>query len=77
MFIGSGPGYLVVDLRHRGVILDGGVGVDALGVEVAKAVVGLDDASELAVAGVVEPGVRGEDQQPSGLVTPSDLKRPT
>ena len=63
----------MVDLRHRGVVLDGGVGVDALGVEVANAVVGFDDAAEFPVSGVVEAGVGREDQQPPGLVTPADL----
>ena len=39
------------------------MGVGPLGVEVADAVVGLDDAAQLAVAGVVEAGVRREHQQ--------------
>ncbi len=38
------------------------MGVHSFAVEVAEAVVGLDDAAQLAVAGVVEAGVGGEDQ---------------
>ena len=65
--------HLVVDLRDGGVVLLVRVRVHALGVEVADAVVGLDDAAELAVAGVVEAGVRGEDEELAGLLPPADL----
>lgn len=54
--------YLVIDLRNWWIILDGWMGVHSFAVEVAEAVVGLDDAAQLAVTGVVEAGVGGEDQ---------------
>ena len=49
------------------------MGVDALAVHVAVAIIGLDDAAQLAVAGVVEASVRGEDEELPGLVAPPDL----
>lgn len=64
---------LLVDLRNTGVVLQHRVGVHALGVEMALAVVGGDHSTELAVAGVVEAGVRGEDQEATGLLAPADL----
>lgn len=63
----------MVDLRDGGIVLLVGVRVDALGVEMADAVVGLDDAAELAVAGVVEAGVGREDEELAGLLPPADL----
>ncbi len=50
------------------------MGVHTLAVEVAEAVVGLDDAAQLAVAGVVEAGVGGEHQKTTSLVSPADLE---
>ena len=54
---------LVVNVRDGGVVLQDGVRVRPLGVEVADTVVGLHDAAELAVPGVVEAGVRREHEQ--------------
>ena len=53
----------MVNVRDGGVVLQDGVRVRPLGVEVADAVVGLDDAAQLAVAGVVEAGVRREHEE--------------
>ena len=48
--------------------------VSALGVHVADAVVGLHDAAELAVSGVVEPGVRREHEKLARLRVELTLK---
>ena len=54
---------LVVNVRDGGVVLQNGVRVRPLGVEVADAVVGFHDAAELAVPRVVEAGVRREHEE--------------
>lgn len=64
---------LLVDLRNTGVVLQHRVRVHALGVQMALAVIGGDHSTELAVTGIVEASVRGEDQEASGLLTPTDL----
>lgn len=54
---------LVVNVRDGGVVLQNGVRVRPLGVEVTDAVVGFHDAAELAVPRVVEAGVRREHEE--------------
>lgn len=51
----------VVDLTNRRVVQDGGVRVEASLVQVTVAIVGHDQASQLAIQGNVEALISGED----------------
>ena len=53
------------------------MGVNSFAIEVTEAVVGLDDAAQLAVAGVVEARVGGEHQKSTSLVSPTNLRLKT
>ena len=48
--------------------------VNSFSIEVAEAVIRLDDAAQLAVAGVVEARVGGEHQKSTSLVSPTNLR---
>ena len=64
----------VVDLAYRRIVLLEAMRVASTGrVQVTRAVIRLHDASQLAVAGVVEAGVSGEDDEFARRWAPADF----